>query len=205
MKKIVVILAIFVFFIFAEHTQAANLDFVEKIVKKIDTTQLEKTSIIFADSSYSKPTHNFSPEQTVYIRVETVGNGDKQKTLLLLDSSKKEIFVITLGQSGNGPYIFTVSFKAPNQPGIYYVDIKIDSGSGSVYSSQQNINVGESQSSTTVVSEAKSEVKGASSVTAPTAISPTVTETPTAKEQSPLNFVTRFFNFLKRILASLTF
>ncbi len=112
---------------------------------------------------------------------------------------------INLSQKGEGPCIFTASFNAPSQPGIYYVDIKIDSGSGSVYSSQQNINVGEQQGSTTVVSEAKSEVKGASSVVTPTVISPKVTEKPAVKEAPALNFVTLIVNFFKKFLASLTF
>ncbi len=205
MKKIVAIFAVFVFFRSVSLAQAIGTGFIEKMVEKIDVKQLEKASVIFSDSSYSKPTHNFSPGQTVYIRIENVGNGDKQKTLLLLDSLKKEISAFTLAQSGSGSYVFTTSFKAPDSPGIYYVDIKIDSGSGSVYSSQQNINVGEQQGSTSVVSEAKSEVKGTSSVVTPTVISPKVTETPTTKEIPPSNFMTRFFNFFKKFLSSLTF
>lgn len=207
MKKIVAIFVFFVFFRSVSLAQAVSTDFIKRMVERIDTIQLEKTSVIFSDSSYSKPTHNFSSGQTVYIRVENVGNGDKKKKILLLDSAKKEISTITLSQSGSGPYLFTTSFKAPNEAGIYYVDIKIDSGSGSVYSSQQNINVGEQQGS----------VRGTSTITGqqitptpkpsarPTVISPKVTEIPTAKETRPLNFVTRFFNFLKKFLSGLTF
>jgi len=205
MKKIFAIFIFVFLFYSAETVMAINTDFIEKMAKKIDVSQLGKTAIIFSDSSYSQSTHNFLPGQTVYVRVENVGNGDKQKRLLLLDSSKKEISAITLNQSGSGPYLFTSSFKAPDKPGIYYVDIKIDSGSGSVYSSQQNINIGELQAQVSVSSEARSEVKGVSASLVTTVISPTITVTPTVEEVLPPNFVARFFNFFKKFLNSLTF
>lgn len=208
MKKLIVLLAIFIFFRFPLSAQAVGTGFIDKMVKRIDSLPLEKTEVIFSDPSYSKSAHNFFSGQTVYIRVKNAGNGDKQKTLLLLDSAKKEIFALNLNQSGSGPYLFTTTFKAPDKSGIYYVDIKIDSGSGSVYSSQQNINVGELQAQVSISSEAKSEVKGVSTIkpsATPTVISPTATLVPTPETPLPENFVTRFFNFLKKFLNSLTF
>ena len=94
---------------------------------------------IFSDSNYSQSTNNFSTGQTVYLRYEWSGSGDKEKTLRILDSDKKEINRFSLNQSGG---YYTASFAAPGSAGIYYVDTRIDSGSGSVFNNQQNINVG---------------------------------------------------------------
>lgn len=115
----------------------------------------EQTLGIFSDTGFSQATNQFSPGQTVYVRVEAQGSGDKEKTLRVLDAGKDEVERMSLDQSGTGPYVFTASFAAPNAAGVYYVDIKLDSGQGSVYSAQANINVGDSGRSASVSSEAE--------------------------------------------------
>lgn len=128
--------------VFSFPTQAIGFDFDEE----------EDAPILFSDSNFSQPGRNFSPKQMVYVRV-TAGSGDKQKTLRLLDSEKKELKGLTFNQSGN---IYTVSFAAPASPGIYYVDIKIE-GEGSSYAHQENLMVGGVQGGS-VTAEAESQV-----------------------------------------------
>ena len=73
---------------------------------------------------FTQPTHNFAPGQMVYLRLETVGSGDQEKSLRVLDASKNEIQRLSLSQAGNGPFVFTASLTAPGTPGLYYLDIR---------------------------------------------------------------------------------
>jgi len=115
-------------------------------------------STIFSDPGFSQSTSQFSPEQIVYVQVKINNNGDQQKLLRLLDSNKKEIERIILSQSGSGPFVFTTSFSSPKTSGIYYVDIKIESDHGSVFTSQQNITVGDTNGMVEVSADAESIV-----------------------------------------------
>lgn len=144
MKKIILIFAVLgIFFLLAK--QPASAFFEE-----------EDDFSIFADPNFTQPTNNFSPGQMVYVKVESFVNGDREKTLRILDSDKRETQRFNLNHSGN---IFTVSFAAPNTSGIYYVDIKIRDFQGSVYSSQENIIVGQ-VSGQSVSSEAVAIAEG---------------------------------------------
>lgn len=110
---------------------------------------------IFSDSNFSQATHNFNPGQTVYIKVNTTSTGDQQKILRFLDSNKNEIAQYIFNRSGDGEYIYTISFNVPNISGIYYVDIKIQSESNNV-AIQENINVSGDVKGETVQSVAPS-------------------------------------------------
>lgn len=102
-------------------------------------------SKVFSDSSFTQGTHQFNVGQTVYVRVEVSGSGDKERNLYLLDGEKNEFRKIVLERSGDGPFVFTAEFLAPEMAGVYYLDIKIKSD-GFSFSSQENINVsGESK------------------------------------------------------------
>lgn len=164
MKKIFLILSLFVFLGIASPVLGFN--FWENVPKPAglkEKLRQERDSKIFSDAEFSQPVNRFLPGQMVYIRIKAQGSGDKEKTLRVLDSNKKEVQKITLEQVGSGPFVFTASFLAPDASGVYYVDIKIDNGQGSVFSSQENINVGDSDGSASVSSEAESVVVSTSS------------------------------------------
>lgn len=152
----------------------------------------DQDQTIFSDAQFSQPAHNFNPGQTVYVRVEETGSGDRQKLLRLLDNDKNEILHQDLLRSGNGPYIYTLSFLTPNQSGIYYVDIKIES-TGSSFASQENITVGVAQNQQTATSQA--------TLSTPLATSSSLPQTPPEK---PFTFLTQLIIFLQKLLASLT-
>lgn len=196
MRKLYLILSCLVFLRVAFPAQA--IDFPREIFDEIDFRQeeivKEKDDIIFSDPAYSQPTHNFSPGQRVYIKVEAFG-GEKGKTLRLLDSSKNEIQRLTLNQSGN---VFTTSFTAPETSGIYYIDIKIE-GEGSSFASQENINVGKGCTSCSVSSEAESVAPSPTS-------SPTLTQTPTLPPERPpaSGFISKIISFVRTMLSNLT-
>jgi len=100
---------------------------------------------VFSDSSYSVSTNKFSAGQTVYVKVQA-SSSSNEKILRLLDSNKNQIKQIEMIQNSN---IYTASFNAPKGDGIYYLDIRISDGAGSVFASQENINVGGGGSSAT--------------------------------------------------------
>jgi hypothetical protein len=115
---------------------------------------------VFADPDFSQPTNNFSPGQKIYLRIETMVSGNQEKTLSLLNTEKTELKRITLNQAGSGPYFFTTSFNAPGSPGVYYLDIRLKSSDGSVFSSQRNINVGQFKQGVSVSSEVEVKIDG---------------------------------------------
>lgn len=118
---------------------AANIN-LPKIKPIPAITKITGSEHIFNDSNFSQATHNFNPGQMVYVKVETSSTGDQQKILRLLDDGKNEIAQYIFNRSGDGQFTYTISFNAPNTPGIYYVDIKIQSDSNNV-AIQENINV----------------------------------------------------------------
>ena len=181
-------------------------------INVIPKNVLPKTQIIFSDSNYSQPTHDFSAGQTVYVKIETSGCGCSQKTLRVLDNSKNEVSLYQLNRSGEGPYVFTASFSAPNTEGIYYVDIKIE-GSGSSYANQQNINVtGENVSVSTITPTPLPPTKPQAKWGTPTIVpSLSANPTPIAKQQALLNpspptptFWQQFIESIQQWLRSLT-
>lgn len=175
-----------------------GMDFFEELFEAIDLKEEKEDLSIFSDSGYTKPTHNFSPGQMIYIRVESLVSGDREKTLRLLDSEKKEVQRLNLNQNGN---IFTASFAAPNVPGVYYIDIKIEDSSGSKFASQENINVG-GEKATSVISEAESEVIVDGKITPEVSPQAEVESFEVEAKQSLVerivNFFRNLFSFLKR-------
>lgn len=109
----------------------------------------------YSDPTYTTPQTNFLPNQTVYLKVESDSDGNKIKEFSLLDSEKVKVRNLEVSISGENPYLYTSSFDSPNKEGVYYIDVKLDSGTGVVYSGQKNINVsispGGNSSSTAIV------------------------------------------------------
>lgn len=201
--KLFLILSCLVF-LFCAPSPVRGVSFLEELFETVHFAEEEKDFNIFSDPAFTQPTHNFSPGQTVYVKVEAPGSGDQEKTLRLLDHDKKEVLRLALTQSGSGPYIFTASFAAPSTPGVYYVDIKIRNGQGSVFSSQENINVGKNHVSGPVSSEAESTVYSEEEAT-PT-IPPTSSPTPTPipERPPPVSFIFQIIQFVRTLLSNLT-
>lgn len=197
MKKILPVLLVFAFLTFVFPVRAVG--FFEKIFEGLEE---KEDYIIFSDAAYTKPTHIFSAGQMVYVRIESSIGGDKEKILRLLDSEKKEIKRVNLNRAGN---IFTTSFSAPNTPGVYYVDIKIEDSSGSKFASQENINVGEASGTTSVSAEAKTTVE----TTISPKISPTIsvipaTPTPIFLKPVSISFLSQIVEFFRNLFSQLT-
>ena len=99
------------------------------------------SSHLYADASYTQPSRNFNPGQTIYLKVESSVTGTTTRLARLLNSGKAEVSQTVLSRSGSNPYVFTSALTAPVAAGTYYVDIKIE-GEGSIFNSQENITVG---------------------------------------------------------------
>lgn len=182
MKKI--ILSFFLFLFLALPVKAIDFPQMEDFPLPSFPDQKKVTpAIIFSDPDFTQATHQFSPSQTIYLKIETLGSGDQEKTARLLDAQKNQIQAITLNQAGSGPFVFTASLAAPSNPCTYYLDIKIKSQSFS-YASQQNLQVGEQSGSVSVLSEAVSEVNQTVGGTE-SLISPSPFPSPEEKTQAP--------------------
>lgn len=144
-KKLII--SIFLFFGFSAPEAAA-----------VFSLPLPKNQVeIAADAQSQQQTNQFSPGQTVWVQVTNSGGGATKKQLRVLDAQKNPVRTLDLEKSGSGPYVYSVSFDAPSNPGTYYLDIKIEGG-GSSFASQQNITVGEGSGETSVSSAAESVV-----------------------------------------------
>lgn len=196
MKKILPILLVFAFLAFVLPVRAVG--FFEKIFEGLEG---KEDFIIFSDAAYTKPTHNFSAGQMVYVKVESAIGGDKEKTLRVLDSEKKEIKRINLNQAGN---IFTTSFPTPNTSGVYYVDIKIEDSSGSKFASQENINVGETSGSVSAEAEAKTTIESAPQKKSTIISTPKPTEEVATRQEVSLSFLSQIIEFFQKLLSGLT-
>jgi len=206
MRKIILAF-LFLGFLVLTSSPVYSQNLVREIFRPSDLTQEEEDFSIFSDPAYTKPTHNFSPGQTVYIKVEVPGGGEQEKILRLLDYDKREIKRLTLAHSGSGPYIFTTSFAAPATPGIYYVDIKIKGG-GSSFASQENINVGKGCATCSVSSEVEESIIQTEKhlPTISLAPNPTLTSTPTLHLKKPpdVGFIAKIVDFVRTLLSNLT-
>ena len=181
---------------------------------------VKKNEHVFSDAGYQTATHNFFPNQTIYVRVEFAASGDLKQVLKILDAQKNEVRRISLERQGSGPFIYTAAFSSPNEPGVYYLDIRIENGQGSVFASQENINVGESESNSVAVSEVHSQVNSGVTLTAtrmpkitPTGkpaiistptpeITPFITSTP--EQAVKPSWVKRMINFWRSLILRLT-
>ncbi len=111
---------------------------------------------VSSSSGFETQERDFLGGQRVYVRLQSSSSGDKEKTLKLLDGEKKEVLRLDFEVSGG---MYSASFIAPNKEGVYYLDIRIDSGQGSVFAGQQNINIGEVTGSVASSAESRVEVK----------------------------------------------
>ena len=146
----------------------------------------------YSDAGYLQSANQFSPGQTVYVKIITTNNGSQEKTFRLLDAAKNPVLTFYPSRQGDG---YTGSFPAPASGGVYYLDIRLVDG-GAVFAAQENLNVGQANGSgasaevsinTSVNSGAKSEtiIQTEISPSAPVTGRPTNFTSPTAFQPSP--------------------
>ncbi len=169
---------------------------------------------VSSSAGFETQERDFSAGQRIYVRLQSSSSGDKEKTLKLLDSEKKEVLRLDFEVSGG---MYSASFIAPNKGGVYYLDIRIDSGQGSVFAGQQNINIGEATGSVASSVESRVEVK----VTGGAVKFSEIKITPVDEEEKPLEqkvptvaptekpvetktFVGKIHNWWLRFLSNLT-
>ena len=98
---------------------------------------------IAADANFSSPTLNFSPGQTIYVRITTDNAGDDKKQLNLMDNQYNFIKSFIFSKTGSNPFTFTASLSAPSTDGYYSLEARIETA-GSQVTSVKTIKVGSS-------------------------------------------------------------
>lgn len=107
-------------------------------------TEIQASSMIISSSSdFTSQTEGFSPNKTVWVKVEANNSGETKKELNLRNSSYDLIVSYPLTNIGNN--VFTASFQAPDS-GYYSLEAKIESH-GSNSTSVKTLKVGTSTNS----------------------------------------------------------
>jgi len=122
---------------------------------------------IFKDANYSSPSLNFSVSDQIYVRVESDNPGETKKELKLRDNLYREISTFGFLRDDSSPFIYKVSFSAPNALGYYSLEATIESP-GLVDKLVQTIQVGEvssAQIKTDISTQVNTGSKQKSSVT----------------------------------------
>lgn len=84
---------------------------------------------IFSDPAYSNPTSKFQPGQTVYLKIESRNPGEKTAEVKLKDNQYNDISTFRLSRQDGYPYVYKVSFLAPQTAGFYSIEATIASES----------------------------------------------------------------------------
>jgi hypothetical protein len=153
---------LFLFPIFLLNLSLPNLSQIEKIpftleaVSKVSSLPIVGNFEIFKDEDRTLPTVNFSGGENIFVSIRTKSNGQKEKSLKLLNEKKEEIGSWPLlAKHESGDYFYSLTFSAPATAGIYYLKVKIDSGSGTVFSAERNINVGKNNGNVSISSQSQ--------------------------------------------------
>jgi hypothetical protein len=137
---------------------------------------------IASDSSFSTLTTNFSPGQTIYVRVTNQNTNQPEIHVLNLhDSSYKILQSFDLAQNGN---VYSAGFQAPNGDGTYSVEAKLVAN-GSANDFVKTIQIGSGSSGSNVSIHQQSD-NGTSSPGPSLSSTPSPTDTPKTATQSPL-------------------
>lgn len=163
---------------------------------------------ITKDSSYSQLSREFSPGETVFVRVESKNPGLDRREITLRDNQYGVIQAFIPQRSGFGPYSYTTNFPAPQDSGFYSIESRIEND-GSSDVDVQTIKVGKVTNAQVKVetkvqsSSKKEEVKGQQSTSTPT---PPSTSEPTPPQPSPTSspdVESDPFGFIKNLFESL--
>lgn len=100
------------------------------------------------DASFATTTLDFSPGQTIFVRVWAENSGETSHQLNLRDSQYNQLESFTLNKlSGNQ---FSVNFSAPQNEGYYSLESRVES-QGSISTSVKTIKVGSPQNASVKV------------------------------------------------------
>lgn len=111
----------------------------------------------YADSQYLKKEVNFSPGQSVFVKVTLASSTSASGVLTILDQEKSQVKKVFLEQKGQE---FVGKVSTPLLSGTYYVHVEIK-GEGLAFSGERNITVigsAAEENKAPVRSEAKSIV-----------------------------------------------
>lgn len=150
MKKIILCLCLPVFIFFSTRPvfAVALLDSLGGEIQKKVSEQIKSTIGnnklfgTFSDSEYKNYSNQFSFGQKVYVRISITACDNEEKTINLLDSEKNKMFTVKLTKESDSPCVLSGSFDAPMSDGVFYLDAKISSNTGTNFAGQMNINVG---------------------------------------------------------------
>lgn len=111
-----------------------------------------------ADQNFQTETNNFQPNQKIFVRLETLNPGGKERILRVLDSQYQKVSQLTLIKSGPGPFSYSVSLNAPDEEGYYSLEATIKDNL-KITKSVKTIKVG-SPSNADIKVQIKSNVSG---------------------------------------------
>ncbi|OGY23972.1 MAG: hypothetical protein A2Y57_00670 [Candidatus Woykebacteria bacterium RBG_13_40_7b] len=114
------------------------------------------------DPNFSSSTTNFSVGQKVYIRIDTSNPGNDKQILKLLDNLYNEITTYNLSRSGEGPYVYSADFSAPNDTGYYSLEGRIESG-GETTVSVKTIKIGSAEGNVKVKTKIENQTNDSNS------------------------------------------
>lgn len=130
--------------------------------------------IVSTSSGYSGRTKNFSPTQTIYIKVEANNNGSTKKELNVRTADYSLLSTYQMSQSANNT--FTANIPAPQEPDYYSLEAIIESRNSKT-TTVKTIKVGNPGSSDINVS-VKSESNNRTSQNEETSLEPEDTPEP---------------------------
>ncbi|MBI2029703.1 threonylcarbamoyl-AMP synthase [Candidatus Gottesmanbacteria bacterium] len=126
---------IILFFFVFQTPQVFALD-----IKNLVNQSIQSNSSTYSNSNYTNSTNRFQTGNTIYIKIDTTSTGSKNRIIRILDSNKNLVSnVNTNVKSANNQLQYTGSINL-NNPGTYYLDVKIEDDSNS-FSLQQNIEI----------------------------------------------------------------
>lgn len=166
--------------------------------------------ILATDANFSNRTDNFSPGQTIWVKIQKDAGDSQKRQLNLRDNNYNLLESFTFEVSGNE---FKKSITAPTSSGYFSLEAKIESP-GSVSTSVKTIKVGSVQNSSLnikVDNESPGQTLGKSKSPSPKA-SPIATPSPTASpteqpspspEPSPITNGQNIFDQMREFFASI--
>lgn len=173
-------------------------------VQPVKFTEIQASSMIISSSSnFAGQTEGFSPNQTVYVKVEANNSGENKKELNLRSGSYDLIVSYPLINIGSN--VFTASFQAPDS-GYYSLEAKIESH-GSNSTSVKTLRVGTTTNSSVHVnvnsnnsaSNSNEKVLNPEEKSSP---SPDLSPSPILTPKAPQSLFQKISSSIKAILGS---
>ena len=124
----------------AEDNQAQVLDQNESDEEDFRDSQEQDGLYLYSGANSSVSKNNFFVLEKIFLRFQSLNAGTQKNELKILNSSHEQIALYRLRQAGGRPFTYTASFLAPEPPGTYYLDIRLEDETG-LFVGQQNFEV----------------------------------------------------------------